>query len=84
VQIPVAGDRGRLGLSGAFYGPRPTDRFGTATLPAAGLVTAEALARVAGRVGVILRAERLVGPAERWAGFPQAPFTLQLGAQVLW
>jgi len=84
VQVPLPNDRGRVGLSGAFYGPRPTDRFGTSTLPAAGTLTFEGLVRVAGRMGVMLRAERLLGPAEHWQGFPQAPFTVQLGAQLVW
>ncbi len=80
VHVPVARGRGRVGLSAYAEAPRPDGLGGTAD--AWGSVSFDAHYDVGGPLSVVLRADRLVGTAERWPGFPEAPFAVQLGLRL--
>ncbi len=84
VQVPFADQRGRVGLSGAVWGPRPADRTGLRTLPTAGSMALDVAWRVRGGLEAILHARHLLGRAERWDGFPEAPLVISVGAQYIW
>ena len=84
VQVPFGEGRGRVGLAGAVWGPRPADRSGLRTLPTAGSLALDAAWRIRGGLEAILHARHLLGRAERWEGFPEAPLVLSVGAQYIW
>ncbi|MDT0632921.1 hypothetical protein RQM47_12520 [Rubrivirga sp. S365] len=80
VQVPFP--RGRVGLAAYGEGPRPTQRIGGDDASAWGLVSLDARYDVYDPFSVTLRAERLVGEAERWPGFPRPPFAVMLGLRL--
>lgn len=80
VQAPFASGRARAGLSLYGEAPRPDGLGGTAD--AWGTLALDAHYDVGGPLSVVLRAERLVGSAERWPGFPEAPFAVMLGLRL--
>jgi hypothetical protein len=84
VQVPFAERRGRIGLAGTVWGPRPIDRSGETTLPTAGSLSLDAGWRLRGGLEAILHARHLLGRAERWEGYPEAPLVIAVGAQYVW
>jgi len=78
VQVPVG--RVRLGLSAYGEAERPDGTGGTA--PAWGRARVEATYAFPSPFAVVLAADRLVGTAERWPGFPEAPYTVTLGLRL--
>ncbi len=78
VQVPVG--RVRLGLSAYGESERPDGVGGTA--PAWGRARLEGTYAFPGPFAVVLAADRLVGTAERWPGFPEAPYTVTLGLRL--
>ena len=79
VQVPFLQGRGRVGLSALAESARPTTRQGNDDAPAWGMVALDARYDLVGPFAAVLRGERLVGPAERWPGSPEPPFTVMLG-----
>ena len=79
VQVPFLRGRGRVGLSALAESARPATRSGNADAPAWGMVALDARYDLVGPFAAVLRGERLVGPAERWPGSPEPPFTVMLG-----
>ncbi len=80
---PFNGGRGRAGLTVQLESARPDDTTGQIDAPAFALVGFDArydLGR--GPFALVARAERLVGSVERWPGFPEPPFTVQLGLRL--
>lgn len=69
-QVPFAGGRGRAGLSLHTEAARPETSGGLTDADPFALVTFDARYDITGPLSAILRAERLVGTAERWPGFP--------------
>lgn len=78
VQVPVG--RVRLGLSAYGEAERPDGTGGTA--PAWGRARLEGTYAFPGPFAVLLAADRLVGTAERWPGFPEAPYVVTLGLRL--
>ncbi len=81
-QVPVAGGRGRVGLSARGESARPADRAGLEDAGAWAVLALDARYDVRGPFSVVLRGERLVGEAERWPGSPEPPFTVMLGLRL--
>ncbi|MEM8598855.1 MAG: hypothetical protein AAGF99_02945 [Bacteroidota bacterium] len=73
----------RVALHGLVEGTRPADRAGT---DVAGLfdLGAEAAYQIAERFAVVVRGGGLAGEVERWAGYPEAPFTVLGGVRARW
>lgn len=69
VQIPFAGNRGRIGLSALFETQRPGDRFGTENAPNIADLSAHARFDLTDNISLTLRGEQLLGPVERWPGY---------------
>lgn len=81
VQTPFAQGRGRVGLAAYGESARAADRFG-ATAGAWGTLGLDARYDLTGPFALTARAERLVGSAERWPGYPEAPYTVMLGLRL--
>lgn len=79
LQVPFDSGRGRLGLAALAESPRPDDRTGSTDAPAWGRMSLDARYDLTGPFSAVLRAERLLGDAERWPGSPEPPFTVMLG-----
>lgn len=78
VQVPVG--RVRLGVSAYGEAERPNGTGGTA--PAWGRARVEGTYAFPGPFAVVLAADRLLGTAERWPGFPEAPYAVTLGLRL--
>lgn len=85
VSLALPFDRGRGLVQAALHaeGPRPTEVEGESA-PAWADLSLEGRYRLAGPFGLIARAERLAGRAERWPGFPQPPALFTAGLQLGW
>ena len=81
VQTRFARGRGRVGLAAYGEGPRKADRFG-ATASAWGTLGLDARYDLSGPFALTARAERLIGSAERWPGYPDAPYAVMLGLRL--
>lgn len=82
VQVPFMRGRGRVGLAAYGESARPDGFGGADDAPAFGLVSLDAHYEITGPLAAVLRGERLVGEAERWPGFPQAPYAVMLGLRL--
>ncbi|MFN3596483.1 MAG: TonB-dependent receptor [Rubricoccaceae bacterium] len=83
-QVPFDGARGRLGLAAYAEGARPTDPTGEFTAPAWAQLDLDARYTLSGPLALVVRAERLAGTAERWPGYPYAPYTVLGGLRLAW
>lgn len=84
IAVPFAETRGLI--QGTLYaeGTRPAEAWASSDAPAWAALSIEAHYRFAGRFGLVARADRLAGTAERWPGFPQPPATLTAGLRAGW
>jgi hypothetical protein len=83
LQVPLADNRARVGVSGHVESSRPADRFGGTRAPAFGYVGLDARYDLTPAFALTLVGERLVGTVQRWPGFDEAPFTVQLGLRFV-
>jgi hypothetical protein len=81
--LPFAGERGLVQVTGTAESARPAEE-GAADADAWATLDAEAHYALSTGLGVLLRAERLAGRAERWPGFPRPPATVILGLRAQW
>ncbi len=83
VAAPFALGRGLLQASLRAEGTRPTESEDV-DAPAWADLSVEAHYRLAGRFGLLVRADRLAGRAEQWPGFPHPPATITAGVRAGW
>jgi hypothetical protein len=81
--MPFAGERGLVQVTGMAESTRPTATE-EADADAWATLDAEAHYLLSSGLGVLLRAERLAGKAERWPGFPRPPATVLVGLRAQW
>ena len=80
-RAPFAAGRGRVGLSVHVEAARPESTVGVGDADPFALVTLDARYDIAGPFAAVARAERLVGTAERWPGFPIEGPAVMLGVR---
>ncbi|MEM6782586.1 MAG: hypothetical protein AAF624_02500 [Bacteroidota bacterium] len=81
--VALLSERLRLGVSARAEGTRPADRAGA---EATGFfdLSADAGFQLTERLDLLVRAGGLAGDVERWAGYPEAPFTVLGGLRARW